>query len=243
MIVNKEEINMSGTQAKSKIIQFGGGWMENIGNAFIDMGSLYVLNKALEKKEIFLSSNFPSGFLGRIGSMGRLLMANHNKFLDIRRNYDDVEYIVFSGSLLNEEWWKWYFPNNLYDSDKKIIIHGGGGHSLKEKEIQNVRKHLKKIENFYAFVSRDEDSFEFYEDLAEHSFNGIDCAFFARDYFSNPPHLDYREYIALTFDKIKEPELNTEKKIIRPHHSLWSLHKLYRKLLTNGIGTELVVSL
>ena len=87
----------------------------------------------------------------------------------------------------------------------RIIINGGGGSNYSDEEVSEFRKFLKKIKP-YAFVSRDEHSFENYNDLAEYSLNGIGCAFFIDDYFT-PAKLELPKYVIVNFDNHPEPEL------------------------------------
>ena len=232
---------------KITIIQSGGGWPTNIGNAFIDLGSMYTLNRALEEKEsdVVLSSNFPKSFLfrGALSHPGRILDGSitdsTSNLFDVR-DFIKADYVVFSGDLLRERWLKIAPSDKLLkkNNDTKIIINGGGGSLYTEREFEIVRDYLNKM-NIYAFISRDEKVFKEYKGIAEHSFNGIDCAFFVNNYFE-PPTLDLHSYITFAFDKSKEPKLNNEKRmIIRTHHTCWSqsggfLKKVYYKYKQNS---------
>jgi hypothetical protein len=217
------------------IIQCGGGWPTNIGNAFIDLGSIYTLKKVCEKSRILLLSNLSKSLLSRISLSRGLLsrsflyirsrlssypMYNMTNVFDVRELIK-TDYFVFSGSILTSSWFKRAFPLKLLKRKVKIIINGGGGPSYIRQEVEAVREHLKKIRP-YAFISRDEVAFKNYEDLADYSFNGIDCSFFVKDYF-RPLPLDTPKYITFTFDKIRPPKIIDKKgrMIIRLHHSSW----------------------
>jgi hypothetical protein len=222
---------------ETTIVEMGGGWPDNIGNAFIDLGSLYSIRKALKESNVVLSSNWPKCFLSR-GALSNLVRVLDGSITDSTSNLFDVreaikaDYAVFSGATLGERYMKSCFFDKLLKKNKntKFIINGGGGGPYSEREIEIVRDHLKRI-NLYAFISRDEKAFKAYEGIAEHSFNGIDCSFFINDYFK-PPTLDLPRYITLTFDKIKEPKLNNEKRtIIRTHHWCWSESGFLKRLL------------
>lgn len=214
------------------ILQCGGGWADSIGNAFIDFGSLYALKKAAPKSTATLSSNFPKSYLARglsnpIRILDGAIFDRLNNLLDLR-NVSRPDYIVLSGEVLSETWIKLCAFPKLFEKNSKVIIHGGGGSKYTPKEFDFVRSFLKKI-NLYAFISRDERTFKEYDGIAEHSFSGIDCAFFCRYYFSPIP-LNLPEYITLTFDKIKEPSMAHEKRmIIRTHHAYWSQCGLLKK--------------
>ena len=210
--------------------QSGGGWSTNMGNAFVDLGSMYSLNKALEKKDenVILHSNFPKAFLFRGGfsHKGRFLDGSFRdrigNLVDIR-DYLNTKYIIFSGDLLREPWWKITLPSKVMEKNSKykIIINGGGGSLYTPAEFEAVRNYLKRI-NLYAFISRDEVIFKEYSGIAEHTFNGIDCAFFIKNCF-DLLSFDYPKYITLTFDKSKEPAIGDCKdNIIRLSHNAWS---------------------
>ena len=225
---------------RTTIVQMGGGLPNNIGNAFIDLGSMYTIKKALKEYNVVLSSNFPKSFLSR-GALSNPVRILDGSITDSISNLFDVreaikaDYAVFSGAILIEKWMKLCFPDKLLKKNKdiKIIINGGGGSSYNEREIEIVSDYLNKM-NIYGFISRDEKAFKAYKEIAEYSFNGIDCGFFANNYFE-PPTLDLPEYITLTFDKIKEPKLNNKKRmIIRTHHWCWSESGFLKKIYYKG---------
>ncbi|NQE05804.1 hypothetical protein C5S32_08030 [ANME-1 cluster archaeon GoMg1] len=213
---------------KTTIVQMGGAWPINIGNAFIELGSIYTIKKALGDCNVVLCSSLPKCFLSR-GALSTPVRILDFSITDKTSNLFDIreaikaDYVVFSDATLTENWMKLCFPDKLLkkNKDTKIIINGGGGGSYTEREIEIVRDYFKKM-NLCAFISRDVKAFRAYEGIAEHSFNGIDCGFFVNNYFA-PPTLDLPRYITLTFDKKKEPKLKNEKRtIIRTHHWCWS---------------------
>jgi len=230
---------------KKTMVLWGGNWTRNIGDAFIDLGSVYSLNQASESN-VILSSFVPSWFLSR-GLISYPEQVLSGAIIDKTRNLLDVkgiinsDYIIMSGVRLTEDWWKrCFFDKKLQfaKKDTKIIINGGGGLKYSREEFEKVREYLEKI-NLYAFISRDKVVFKEYEGIAEHSFNGIDCAFFLNDCF-DPPGLNISNYITLSFDgHLKEPKLNNEgKKIIRTHHSCWSQSGLLRRIVFNRIYSK-----
>ncbi|RJS80163.1 hypothetical protein CW713_07800 [Methanophagales archaeon] len=140
-------------------------------------------------------------------------------FLDLSLHFNS-DFAVLSGCILD-----WYLIRqfgatllNLKNKNIKIIINGGGGSSYNEKVINKVRKFLEKIKP-YGFISRDEVAFKNYQDLAEYSYNGIDCGFFVNDYFT-PAKLEMPKYCVFTFDRQPEPEIEVKDRlIVRTHHS------------------------
>jgi len=240
MIKGKKEI---------QIAYFGGTWPTNIGNAFIDLGSMQSLKVAAPNSRIHFVSLFPKWLFGtQRTTKDRLIIRFARRLptwmreIPSRRTKDritkkvsenvkycfdlmsviKVDYAVVSGMVLCEEFIRLIGPtfSKLKDKKVKIIINGGGGSIYSDKEVNEFRKFLERIKP-YAFISRDEQSFKNYQDLAEHSLNGIDCAFFINDYFT-PAKLELPKYVILNFDHHPEPELNIhDRLIIRTHHSCW----------------------
>lgn len=225
---------MNNQERKISVTYLGGAWPTNIGNAFIDLGSMHSLRTANPNVSINFASELPSWLLYQAGE------DFHNTFNLAR--FMNSEYIVISGMALCDEFITLYGPtiSHLKKMNTKFIINGGGGANYSEKEVSNFRDFLKENPP-YAFISRDERSFEYYSDLAEHAYNGIDCGFFVSDYFSFTK-LDLPEFVIFNFDvtrfnkivhsirnrsffknkKIRVPEI-TDKMIINTHHSMWNI--------------------
>jgi len=230
----KNEINNNLTnQNKQKnITYFGGCWPTNIGNSFIDLGSMQSLK--------MVDSNALINFTSEIS---KWFFYSNKKNLKNTFNLANViksDYIVVSGMLLCDEFIKLYEPiiSNLIKKNVKFIINGGGGANYTKNEITNFRNFLKRNPP-YAFISRDEPSFKNYKDLARHSYSGVDCGFFVSDSF-DPVKLDLPKFTVLNFDKPKFhkflkviknklffkktkkiiPEIKN-KFVINTHHSCW----------------------
>jgi len=233
---------------ETQIAYFGGAWPTNIGNAFVDLGSIQSLKMAAPNSRIHFVSGLPKWLFARPdiqrGStilrlprwlfkqthiknrsvIERLPLRGREK---IKNCFDLVsamklDYAVVSGMNLCEMFIKLFGPafSKLKDKKVKIIINGGGGAHYSEREVSKFRKFLERIKP-YAFISRDERSFKNYRDLADYSLNGIDCAFFINDYFT-PAKLELPKYVILNFDHHLEPELDIDDRlIIRTHHSCW----------------------
>lgn len=198
-----------------KILHCGGGWPTNIGNAFIDFGIHYLIKKTIPNSKVYFASNAMNWIYHRYGNPKR----NVN-FLDVACVIK-ADFYVFGGSMLSPSWFKDHLKlfQELAKKDSKIIMYGVGGETYSDNEINETREYLKKL-NIFAFISRDEKAFKNYYDLAEHSYNGIDCAFFLNDAFT-PAKLDLPEYVVFSFDNMAEPNLEVKEKIIRTHHAPW----------------------
>ncbi|TET19621.1 hypothetical protein E3J74_05905 [Candidatus Bathyarchaeota archaeon] len=234
---------------KITISILGGGWPTNIGNSFIELGSIHLLKTVAPHSKIHVVSGLPRWLFGissrstkdkllirsarilpkwmlripKRSKKERLLkkVSSDLKYCFDLMNVIESHYAVFLGNALHERFIRLYEPifMKLKKNKVKIIIIGAGGKTYSDTEITEVTKFLKTI-NPYALISRDEQSFENYKDAAQFSHDGIDCGFFISDYFT-PAKLRLPKYVTLNFDKHPEPRLNTDKLIIRTHHSCW----------------------
>jgi len=216
---------------KISILHNGGGWMPNIGNAFLDLGSMESIRQAYSDVEIHLTSvlnNWISYHVHR-GVYGLLFKRpGHSKNVFDLQEFSKIDFIVQSGAFLGKDWFDVHenILLKLKNKGVKLIVNGGGMTDItySDKEIENTREYLKKV-NPYVFISRDTEAFKSFSDLAEYSYNGIDCAFFLSD-CHKPINMDIPPYVVLNFDKGPEPplqklEIDSDKLIIRTHHSFW----------------------
>jgi len=219
-----------------KIAQTGGNWSTNIGNAFINLGSIHALKEAAPDSETQLFSNFSTWLFRTVNKspVGFLL----RKDGDIKPVFDlvgaaKIDFLVSSGAILTatQDLRSKKISQKLRSKGVKRIINGGGPQEgqYEEKKIEKIRDNLAQMK-LYAFISRDEISFKNFHDLAEHSYNGIDCGFFVNDYFT-PFQLEYPEFVIFNFDSITEPKIKVDKEIIRTHHASVSI-KSIKKYLT-----------
>jgi len=234
---------------KITIACFGGAWPTNIGNSFVDLGSIQSLRMAAPNGTVNFASGFPRWLFGIHGrsAKDRLLIRLAGGLPEwIRRipsretkdkvlkkvsskveycfdliNAIESDYVVFSGMSLRERFIGFFGPvfSKLKEREVRVVINGAGGETYSSREIGEFRKFLKAI-GPYAFISRDEPSFRNYEDLARYSHNGIDCGFFISESFT-PAKLELPKYVILNFDGRQEPRFRTDMLVLRTHHSCW----------------------
>jgi len=183
-----------------KIAQTGGNWSTNIGNAFINLGSMQSLKEANPNSRIQLFSSFSRWLFRTVnkGPVGFLLRKDGDtKPVFDLVGYAKIDFLVSSGAILTarQNPMSKKFSQKLRSKGVKRIINGGGQQEgqYEEKKIEKIRDNLAQMK-LYAFISRDEMSFKYFHDLAEHSYNGIDCGFFVNDYFT-PFQLEYPEFV------------------------------------------------
>lgn len=199
-----------------------GNHITNIGNAFLDLGSKASIRAASPDAHIFETSSFPRWYEHTQAQSRGLLRRNEPDFYSLvsRTNAD---FAVFSGMVITVGFIDRYGPivRRMRDKGIRIILNGAGPVRYDERETRVCRDFWSEV-GLFALVSRDRFSFETYSDIAENSFDGIDCGFFLSDGFT-PEKLDSPQYDALAFDSIKEPEgLDAgSRMVVRPHHKMY----------------------
>lgn len=224
----------------------GGGWVTNIGNAFLDIGLIGILKKCLPQAHIFLLSNTPywlnyeikKNLFNKITK--KLFKKDLISMMFNVQEFIEADYVVIHGACLGTDWFDRHGETlrKIVRNGAKLLIIGG---SLTDrtyennKEIEFVKKYLEKLKPL-IFISRDERTFENFKDIAEYSYNGIDCAFFINDVFI-PPTLNCDPFIIFNFDKTPEPKIKNldipnDVKIIRTHHSFLFNKKVFFQYYT-----------
>ena len=215
-------------------IYCGGNTMDNLGNGFLDIGALYQIKKAFpDSKIISISNTSPekSYFFGAKHMFGKFGKIKKNKF-DLRIQFDG-DYYVFTAACLCDSWFdiNAKFIDWLEKTQNKVIILGASGSdsgSLKYNldELKRIRNRVSKI-NLHMMISRDDDTFDIFSDLANFSYNGIDCAMFLSDAFF-PSKMKMQSFDIFTFDSMKEKKIKTQRNIIRLSHKVSDVDSISR---------------
>lgn len=196
---------------KVRVVFHGSCWPTNIGNAFLGIGAIHSLKAALgEDGDVFCVGGMSGYLFKREGKL-----ANSLPLQDII----DCDYLVHSGMAMCYE----VLMSNLQVYQRyakrgtKIIFAGVGASRYTDQEVEMVREVMKQFPT-YALISRDRYTFEKYGDLAKHSYDGIDNAFFISDCFQPTP-LNLPEFDVMNFDSLKEPHIDHgERLVVRTHH-------------------------
>ena len=177
------------------------GYSTNIGNAFFAEGIKYVLEQAIPNSRVALLTD-QAAFLNLVpGPRYRHEPRNSLRYLDHIR----PDYVVVAGSCLTEQFpriWGESF-RHLYQAGTKVLLIGAGHYDYSDREIEISRDLLKQYPP-HVFISRDRRTYEIFHDVSEHSYDGIDCAYFVPDVFE-PIKTDLPPYVILNFDKAPEP--------------------------------------
>jgi len=230
------------------VLHHGGGWSTNVGNAFIDLGAMYSLRQVSDDVSVHLASSFGRWVsqMAETGLSGRFL----NGTPEVENAYEltrdlDIEYVVQAGACLSEQWFETYGQAlvSARESGAEIVLYGVGAAEggYTSAELRKTREWVEALDP-YVFVSRDEQTYDAFGDLAHHSYNGIDCGFYVSDAFDPAPLAD-REYVAVNFDKKPEPPIDTDADTVRTHHSFWFPFSLrrYPEMFREYYGRENVL--
>ena len=224
-------------KTKSFLIN-GGGWVTNIGNGFLDIGTMGAIKLACPESNLYLNSVLNRWVISSFNKtiFSKILKIDPSNIFNIQY-YCKVDYVVQSGAFLGNDWLNTHGKILSYFSKKgvKIILIGGGmTDSGYNTSVEKNRSYVESLKPF-IFISRDKPSYDAFKDIADHSYNGIDCAFFLKDAYS-PAQLDLPPYIIFNFDKQAEPKLESidcpvNMPIVHLHHSFWhkfSFTKTYK---------------
>lgn len=228
-------------------------WITNIGNGFIDKGARVILEKAFPEAEIVEVSGFPDYTAGRkddgwipdkvsnlIGwsNSGEKEDSYRRRAVNVSQ-YLDADLAVLPGCILYDHVLEKYFStlSSLSNRDIPILFLGAGGGDYEPGTQRYVKKIIEDI-NPIGLISRDSNAYSCYKNSVEHSFDGIDCAFFINEWY-NPPNVD-ENFTMLTFDKIEEPtSTRRSNNVVRtdhypfeqPHGNIWQRVKKIRNQL------------
>ena len=184
------------------VVMNSGWWSTNIGNAFYNLGTQYVLQQIFTDGQVVMMNDqagyhwFPKKG-NPAGDLGLL-------------NYTCPDYFVIQGpcfaSHFRTLWYKTL--TKMREQGTKIMFLAAGMMRYTDEDIQVVRDMLIEFPP-YLIATRDALTYEYFHDLAEHAYNGIDTAFFVSDVIEPIP-LQLGNYFILNFDTIPEPKISIE---------------------------------
>jgi hypothetical protein len=187
------------TDRTIRILYYGSCWPTNIGNAFVNLGAINTIRRACGERVEIHHFGGMSSYLFNVQGQDRntLTIAEWTRF----------DYVVIGGMTQCVDNFEAAERNlkGFLEKGAKLIIAGGGGWLYDDNEIRAVRDWMKR-QPIAIFISRDRHSYENYGDLAGHSHDGIDSAFFISEGFTPIPMED-RNFLVINFDKFPEPDV------------------------------------
>lgn len=184
-----------------------GCWSANIGNSFFNFGARHQLEAAV-------GDDVRCEFVSDQAAYWNMFPIHYRQEPKNSLRYNDYlrpDYIVLQGSVLTLQLprvWEQSLKA-LTEAGTRILYIGAGMFDYTKEETDVCREFFKRYPPT-VFISRDEQTYEGLHDLAEHSYNGLDGAYFLPDVFQPIPH-DLPPYVAMNFDKAPEPRLRVSK--------------------------------
>jgi hypothetical protein len=216
--------------SKPRIIYYGSGWPTNIGNAFIGLGATALLRAAAPEAEVINLGGTPRWFFGSQYA---------NNALDVA-SIARCDLAVFGGMSMCTEFVRIAGPTilKLRKRGVDVLLMGSGGCDYTPEEQNTYTEFLRQVEPV-AFISRDQRSFLAYSGVAEQSFAGIDCGFFAPLAYPAPP-VDFPPYVVMNFDSQDIPDIDPgSHAVIYTHHDCWGPIPEKRKKRPNTLVSDL----
>ena len=181
------------------------GWSPNIGNAFFALGIQHLLQTTVSNSRVVLLSDQAAYLNFLPGRSYRREPKNSVRYLDAVR----PEYIVLCGSILTRHlpsiWTK--SLECLLNNGTRLLLIGVGYYDYTQEESETCKGFLKRFPP-YVLATRDQHTYDDLKDYAEHSYSGIDGAYWLPDVFQ-PIRTELPPYIVLNFDKAPQPDIRT----------------------------------
>lgn len=209
-----------------QILYYNNCWFTNVGEAFIDLGSMQLIKRIINNPQIINVSNMTRIYIELTSKREKIEnpYRENSIYFKMLENYV-ADYFICSGMFACEE-----FLNSdtateilrLSSQGVKIIFLGLGQATYTEKEVSLFREFLSKLSCFYI-MTRDDITYENLSDMGS-VIKGIDCAFWAKDTYD--PRLasnsTINKYDIVAYNRSLEPaEFLSKSNVVRPYHMQW----------------------
>ncbi len=178
-----------------------GFWGQNIGNAFFNIGGKFILETACVGASVSFIQDQPG-----YRTFHNQRSGNPSNDLGLLRVLD-ADYLVLQGPIFTTTFralWEETFKA-LKAKGTKIVFLGAAMFRFTDEEVKANREFLKEIQPV-ILSTRDLPTYEAFKDLAQHSYAGLDSAFFTPDAYE-AFELDLPPFVALTYDRFPEPRI------------------------------------
>jgi len=179
-------------------------WASNIGNPFFTLAAKHLLDQVFEEKQVLCTT--------QLSSLAWTPTDSQRKRSLRYVQYSDPDWFVMCGPMMGtgfvEEYERVFA--NMPSDEMDIMLLSVGSSEYTQAEVDRCREFLERFPPT-VFFTRDSWTYDRYHDLAEHSYDGIDLAFFTPDFYPGYPTPRLEPYVTFTFDKAAEPdiEINT----------------------------------
>jgi hypothetical protein len=185
--------------SRRKIAIVSGGWGQNIGNAFFNLGGKWLIEQSAPGADCWWFQDQPG------------YRTFHNKMKGNPENHArligalDVNYIVLQGPVLNEHFRALWEPSfrSLRARGAGVVLLSAGLFKYSASEVRAARSFLEEYPP-QMLTTRDSETFRHFADICDLTYDGIESALCVPDAFS-PPLLHIPPSVAVCFDRYPEP--------------------------------------
>lgn len=208
-----------------KIIYYNNCWFTNVGEAFIDIGSMNIINKIWNHPKVACISDMSDWYSDDIIRKNTSRFRKPKLTVNSAKMYEylEADYFVMSGMFASERYLESpgrTMVDTLVNKGAKLILLGVGSEKYSEQERDALSKYYEEIRP-ELIIARDHKTYEAYKNCAE-AISGLDCAFWIKDSF-DPRGFSKKLYNVYTFNRSQEPQIDDHDglEIIRPWHMQW----------------------
>lgn len=208
-----------------KIAYYNNCWFTNVGEAFIDIGAMNIINKLWDHPKVACISDMSDWYATYV--IRKYTSRFHRPKLNVNSakmyEYLEADYFVMSGMFASERYLESpgrTMVDTLVSKGTKLILLGVGSEKYSEQERDALSRYYEKIRP-ELIITRDQKTYEAYKDCAE-AISGLDCAFWIKDSF-DPRGFVKESYNVYTFNRSVEPIIDDRDglEIVRPWHMQW----------------------
>ncbi len=192
----------NGQNRHRPILIVSGGWAQNIGNAFFNIGGLHVVRAMFPGRNVQFIQDQPGYW-----TFNRR-RKNHENYCDLLSKVD-VDYIVLQGPVFSSTLPKLWDNTleKLYKNGTRVIYLSSAFFTYTEEEIALTKRFLEKFPP--ALIStRDSRSYAHLKDACKYVYDGICSAWFVPDVYT-PANIAGNPIVSLNFDRLPEPYIST----------------------------------
>ncbi len=184
-----------------RVALVSGFWGQNIGNAFFNVGGIWILEQLLPDLGIAFIQDQPGYRTFHDQSKGN----PENDFVFLKEL--DIDYIVLQGPLLTNNYGKLWEETfrALTQRGTQIILMGAAFFKYTDEEKTAAKAFVERYPPV-LISTRDPRTYEVVKDWGIPAYNGLDSAFFAPKVYA-PLSAAKHDFITFNFDRFPEPTI------------------------------------
>jgi len=218
---------------KTQILYWNNCWFTNVGEAFIDIGAMKLIQNIFPSANIGCCSNMTHYYVNDCQRGNPDELAEKKLWRTFRpQDYFQADYIILAGMFVSLQLFDDTYTgfqtkrtvDELVRNGAKLIFLGLGAEQYSKEETYEFQKWMEEV-NPALIVTRDLETYDNLKDVCP-CIRGIDCAFWIDEVF-NPKGFLKNDYDIVSFNRSKEPAVFSEKwerSIIRPFHFPYELN-------------------